>query len=283
MKANIEFLQKLINLPDQYPPKPIDISNQIQINFDPLAQYRQLQELSKLSHSNDYHYDFSYATPLPKHRPREDYKQKGGATNKNTNDSNVQLHFLHQRDAVTDPGISDDNEPPPLRSRRYDDSSDDSSDDEDESPPRTTHEENDENVHYDSPTDACKPTRRAFIKHAFVEAANLSCDLSPLSPEEDHCFTPTKLTIYHSCNAGELPIVIDSGASVTVTPVLSDFVGHLRASRLTSLQGLSAKSIIIGEGTICWSVRDSLGQLHQLRTKAYYVPDAKICLFSPQQ
>jgi hypothetical protein len=75
MKANIEFLQKLINLPDQHPPKPLKISNQIQINVDPLAQYRQLQELSQLPHNNDDHYDFSSATPLPKHRPFEDYKQ----------------------------------------------------------------------------------------------------------------------------------------------------------------------------------------------------------------
>jgi hypothetical protein len=43
IKANIEFLRKLINLPDQHPPKPRNISNQIQINVDPLAQYGQLQ------------------------------------------------------------------------------------------------------------------------------------------------------------------------------------------------------------------------------------------------
>jgi hypothetical protein len=115
-----------------------------------------------------------------------------------------------------------------------------------------------------------------------IEAASLSCDLSPLSPEEDQYFTPIKLKIYHSCNAGEFPIVIDSGASVTVTPVISDVVGPLRASRLTSLQGLSVKDIV-SEGTIWWSIRDAFGQVHQLQTKAYYVPDAKIRLFLPQQ
>jgi hypothetical protein len=144
-----------------------------------------LQELPQLSHNNDDHCDFSSATPLPKHRPLEYYKQKGGSTNKNTNDRNVQLPFLHKRGLVPDPDISDDNEPPPIRSRRYDDSSYNSSDDEDESPPRTTHKDDDEDVHKDSPKDAHKPTRRAFIKHFFVEAANLSRDLSPLSPEED--------------------------------------------------------------------------------------------------
>jgi hypothetical protein len=47
-------------------------------------------------------------------------------------------------------------------------------------------------------------------------------------------------------------------------------------------KGLSAKSSVVGEGTIFWLIRDALGQVHQLRTKANYVPDTNICLFSPQ-
>jgi hypothetical protein len=34
---------------------------------------------------------------------------------------------------------------------------------------------------------------------------------------------------------------------------------------------------------MCWSIRDAIGQVHQLRPKAYYVPDATISLFSPQK
>jgi hypothetical protein len=179
------------------------------------------------------------------------------------------LHFLQQRGVVPDPRIGNDNESPPLRSRRYDDSSDDSSDNEDESPHITAHKDDGEDEHYNSPTVVYKkPTRRAFINHAFVEAVNLSRDFSPLSQEEYQYFTPTKLEIYHSCNTRELPIVIDSSASVTVTPVLSDFVGPLRASRLASLQGVAAKSIVVGGGTICWSIRDAIGHVHQLWIKA---------------
>jgi hypothetical protein len=113
----------------------------------------------------------------------------------------VQLPFLHQRGAVPDPEISNENETLPLQSRRYDDSSDDSSDDEDESPPLRTHKYDDEEVRHDSPPAARTTTRRYFIKHAVVEASNSSHNFSPLSPEEDHYFTPAKLTIYHSCSA----------------------------------------------------------------------------------
>jgi hypothetical protein len=265
MKANLGFLQKLINLPDQYPRKPLDISNQIQINFDPLTKYRQWQEFSQLSHSKDDHFDFSSPTPLPKYRSLEDYNQKGGTGDNINNNGNVNLPLIQRRCAVTDPETSNDNEPPPLRRRRYDDSlsSDDGSDDNDESPHLPSHEDDGDATNFNSPPVVRKKSMRlAFINHAFVEAANLSRDLSPLSPEDDQYFTLTKLTIYHSCNAGELPIVIDSGDSMTFTPVLSDFIGPLPASRLTSLQGLSAKSSVVGEGTICWSIRDALDQVH---------------------
>jgi hypothetical protein len=108
-------------------------------------------------------------------------------------------------------------------------------------------------------------------------------DPSPLSQTDGNYFTPSKLTIYHSRNASELPIIIDSGASSTVSPVLSYFVGPLHPSILTSLQGLSVKSNVVGEGNICWTIWDALGQVHQLWTKTYFVPDVKICLFSPHK
>jgi hypothetical protein len=94
---------------------------------------------------------------------------------------------------------------------------------------------------------------------------------------------PTKLTIYHSCDEHDLPIVIDSGASVTITPILKDFVASIRPSNLTSLQDISARTNVEGEGTLCWTIRGALGQVRQLRTKAYYVTGAKIHLFSTQQ
>jgi hypothetical protein len=131
---------------------------------------------------------------------------------------------------------------------------------------------------------ARKKSPRVKTCNAFLETANLSRDLLPLHKKENEnqYFTPTKLTIYHSCDEHELSIVIDSGASLAVTPILKDFVGFIKPSNLTSLQGISARTNVKGEGTVCWIIRDPLGQVHQLRTKAYYVPGAKIRLFSPQ-
>jgi hypothetical protein len=219
MKAFVNFLQKLINLPDQHPPKPLNISNQIQINVDPLAQYHLLQELSQLSHNNDNHFDLSSPTPLPKRRPLKYYKKKGKTVDHSNNDRGVICPLIKRRCAVPDPEIYS----------IYDDSSsDDDSDGDDIYPPLTTHEDDDGDTDCCSPPVVRKrPARRAFINHDFVEAANLSCNMSPLSPEDYQYFTPIKLTIYHSCNASDLPIVIDSGASATVTPVLSDFFGTL--------------------------------------------------------
>jgi hypothetical protein len=77
--------------------------------------------------------------------------------------------------------------------------------------------------------------------------------------------------------------MIDSGASVTITPILKDFVRSIKPSTLTSLQGLSTRTNVEGECTVCWTLRDALRQVHQLRTKAYYVPGANNRLFSPKQ
>jgi hypothetical protein len=35
--------------------------------------------------------------------------------------------------------------------------------------------------------------------------------------------------------------------------------------------------------TVYWTIHDYLGQVHRLRTKAFYVPGTKIRIFSPQQ
>jgi hypothetical protein len=59
-------------------------------------------------------------------------------------------------------------------------------------------------------------------------------------------------------------------------------VGSVKPSTLTSLQGISAHTNVEGEGTVCWTILDALGQVHQLRTKGYYVLGTKIRLFSPQ-
>lgn len=52
------------------------------------------------------------------------------------------------------------------------------------------------------------------------------------------------------------PIMIDTGASISVTPHLSDFVGPLQKSDIAVLHGLSTDTQVVGYGDIEWSIRD---------------------------
>ena len=91
-----------------------------------------------------------------------------------------------------------------------------------------------------------------------------------------------KPTVYLNTNSDEPPIVIDTGASVTLSPTSSDFVGLLRPPSIHSLQGLKGSVNIVGEGTVSWKIKDAVGNVRVLQTTAFYVPSAPIRLFSPQ-
>jgi hypothetical protein len=58
----------------------------------------------------------------------------------------------------------------------------------------------------------------------------------------------TRLRAYVSEPVGALPIVLDTGASVSLTPVRSDFIGGMTNSATSSLQGLSNDATVQGEG-----------------------------------
>ena len=80
----------------------------------------------------------------------------------------------------------------------------------------------------------------------------------------------------------EVPVVIDTGASCSLTPNIQDFIGPLRpcGSRIT---GLDSTTTVAGIGTIQWTIQDATGTVKFIRCEAYYVPNATIRLFSPQQ
>ena len=92
-----------------------------------------------------------------------------------------------------------------------------------------------------------------------------------------------RMTIYLS-NKGDdlLPIVIDSGASISLTANYNDFVGPIRPATITELQGLSHTTKVHGVGKVEWTVRDVFGATRTIKTQAYYVPEATVRLFSPQ-
>ena len=118
--------------------------------------------------------------------------------------------------------------------------------------------------------------RGRLVKQAFIAAFNLQAESSrPITTTNSE-----KLRIYVSLRQNELPIVIDTGASVSLTPNEKDFIGKIRPCGIKQLNGLSDTTEVIGEGVVAWTVRDALGTTRVIQTKAYYVPATTIRLFS---
>jgi hypothetical protein len=90
-----------------------------------------------------------------------------------------------------------------------------------------------------------------------------------------------KKSIYFS-NKDHLPIVIDSGASLPLTPNLGDFIEDLKPAHIKDQNGLSSKTSVVGLGKVRWTVCDLFGIVCPIEMTAYYVPEATIWLFSPQ-
>ena len=78
------------------------------------------------------------------------------------------------------------------------------------------------------------------------------------------------------------PLVLDTGASISITPVLSDFIDDLQPSLVTTVHGINSKTNVVGSGTVEWKVNDVHGNLKTIRTFALYIPSAQVRLFSPQ-
>ena len=83
-------------------------------------------------------------------------------------------------------------------------------------------------------------------------------------------------------NLNHLPIVIDTGASRSLSPRREDFIDESFVPLSSSLEGISEKTAISGKGLVRWKVTDMNGKIGMVITEAYYVPSATIRLYSPQ-
>jgi Reverse transcriptase (RNA-dependent DNA polymerase)./Integrase core domain. len=77
-----------------------------------------------------------------------------------------------------------------------------------------------------------------------------------------------------------MPIVIDTGASRSISPHRSDFMTY--EDYHGSLGTISHQSAIVGKGKIKWDIIDQNGKPCVIMTEAYHVPSATIWLYSPQ-
>ena len=80
----------------------------------------------------------------------------------------------------------------------------------------------------------------------------------------------------------QIPIVIDTGCSVSLTPFKSDFISEIFETDAKEMHGLSSSTKIEGYGLVQWDVIDVFGKVETVRTYSYYIPDAPIRLFSVQ-
>ena len=105
-------------------------------------------------------------------------------------------------------------------------------------------------------------------KKAYIAAAQLSNSLPvgmdpTLSVEElaelklsskEMVKLTCKCSVYFSNREDGIPIVIDTGASISVMPCKQDFIGKIRPTKIGDLMGLSGSAHVAGIGTIQWTV-----------------------------
>jgi hypothetical protein len=96
-------------------------------------------------------------------------------------------------------------------------------------------------------------------------------------------FPLTSPAIYVSSNKDDLPIVINTGASCTINPSLSDFTSQPTTPDTATLGSITTvQTKVSGQGPIEWDIEDVNGVVKKLRTTSYYVPEATIHIFSPR-
>jgi hypothetical protein len=68
----------------------------------------------------------------------------------------------------------------------------------------------------------------------------------------------------------DVPIVIDTSASFSITPFKEDFVSPpLEPADINAMHGLANLALVKGVGWVEWTIRDAGNQIAIIRTKAY--------------
>jgi hypothetical protein len=75
-------------------------------------------------------------------------------------------------------------------------------------------------------------------------------------------------------------IIIDSGASVCISPHRSNFVMY-SASKM-KIKGLSSSNQVADEGILRWSIQDADGNTTYIELLGYHIPNVEFHLLSPQ-
>ena len=81
--------------------------------------------------------------------------------------------------------------------------------------------------------------------------------------------------------ANTSPIIWDSGASISITPDLSNFQGPVSPQgKITQLKVIAKSLQMKGHGEVNRAVHNQLGNLQILKVPAYHVPNIKVQFLS---
>ena len=129
----------------------------------------------------------------------------------------------------------------------------------------------------------------SFLAHqdptTIMKIANLSFlpsdTTSKVSTSFKHLFLNSiNLPMCFSSMAVLSSVIVDSGASVCISPHRSDFVTYNNSNM--KIKDLSSSNTVAGEGIVRWNLEDSLGNPVEIEVLGYHIPTAKVCLLSPQ-
>ena len=98
----------------------------------------------------------------------------------------------------------------------------------------------------------------------------------------EHGGTPGCLRINLSAQDTDQPIVIDSGASFSVSSLIDDFDPQHYITMRSKCNQLDGSTDVLGRGPVSWSVPNTSASTTTLRPIARHIPSAQIRLFSPQ-
>ena len=78
------------------------------------------------------------------------------------------------------------------------------------------------------------------------------------------------------------PLIVDTGASVCITPNKGDFIASTYRPSSLKIKDLSLSNKVLGKGMIRWSILDSQGSVAMIEMPGYHIATAEVRLLSPQ-
>jgi hypothetical protein len=87
---------------------------------------------------------------------------------------------------------------------------------------------------------------------------------------------PRLESIFNVGRRDDMPIIFDTGASMSLTPLREDFEGELTPPPITRMHGLNGAVKVIGMGKASWTVFDVHGIVRVIKTMACL---ARKCIF----